>query len=391
MIGAVTESSARVWVRSDATRKLALRLAGSGDPSAAPVAQIRYPRADDDFATVFDLEGLMPGHAYGFSIDVDGVPSEKAKGSFVTPKLAVNHEPMRVAFGSCALGWAQPIFGAISAEKPDVFLFIGDNHYGNTSDLDSLRWFYRRSLEIPERAATVAGASTLAVWDDHDYVGNNTIGSSPGKETALRAFKEYWANLSYGTQATPGIFSTYRRGDVEFFLLDDRYYRSAESNAQGTMLGALQTAWLQAALKASTATFKLLATGSMWSAHSGETWADFPATRTAFFNFIRDEKIGGVVLLAGDVHRAELRKIHRTAAGAYDLPEIVSSPLAHGGGACPASSEPDSHTVVCLDAGNYFATLDIDTAAVDPTLTARIRDEAGAIKGTMVVKRSTLQ
>ncbi|MBM4374564.1 MAG: alkaline phosphatase family protein [Deltaproteobacteria bacterium] len=391
LVGAVTPTSARVMVRADATRKLNLRLKKKGAAGQAAIVATELPSPHTDFTAHFDLAGLEAGTAYELSLDVDGVPSTKGTGSFVTPSPAATHPPLRLAFGSCARLWDQPIFDSIAAVTPDLFLFVGDNHYGNTPDVGGLRWNYRRALEVPERAALLATTPTLAVWDDHDYVGNNTLGSSPGKENALRVFKEYWANATYGVAGTPGVFSTYRWGDVELFLLDDRYYRSPESDPKGTMLGSGQTKWLEDALLASTATFKLLVTGSMWSAHGGETWADFPGARTALLDLIRDKAIGGVVLLAGDVHRSELRKLRRKAAGAYDLPEIVSSALANPGGTCPASSEPDAQTVACFDAGDHFATLDFDTKAADPKLTARLRDVKGATLATMVVLRSSLK
>lgn len=390
LVGAVSPTSARILVRSDASRKLELRLKKAGENGSGAVAATQIPSPDADFAAVFDLASLEPGQAYEFVIDVDGTPSKKGVGSFHTPKLAAAHPPLRLAFGSCSKLWDQPIFAAIAEQQPDVFLFVGDNHYGNTPDLGGLRWNYRRALEVPERAALLATTSTLAVWDDHDYVGNNTIGASPGKENALRAFSEYWANDGYGVPGTPGIFSTHRWGEVEFFLLDDRYYRSPDTDPNGSMLGAAQTVWLQKALLDSTATFKLLVTGSMWSFNGGETWADFPKARAELFDFIRDQKIGGVVLLAGDVHRSELRKVRRADVGGYDLPEIVSSALANPGGSCPATSEPEALTVACFDAGDHFATLDFDTAASDPKMTARIRSDDGTSLASMVVLRSSL-
>lgn len=210
-------------------------------------------------------------------------------------------------------------------EAPDAFFFVGDNHYANSPDRDSLRWYYRRSLEVPERGLLLSHTPTLATWDDHDFVGNNTIGSSPGKATALRVFSEYWANPSVGTPATPGVFFTHRMGDVEVFFLDDPYYRSDEANPNGTMLGAEQTAWLETELEASTATFKLLITGSMWSTTGGESWSDF-RWRAARCSTSSATGIDGVVLLAGDVHRSELRWVERTSTSASTCPSSSPRP-----------------------------------------------------------------
>src|SRR5256885_9922577 len=50
---------------------------------------------------------------------------------------------------------------------------------------------------------------------------------------------------------TPGVFGRARFGDVDIFLLDDRYYRSANKLLDGpdkTMFGAKQLEWLKNAL-----------------------------------------------------------------------------------------------------------------------------------------------
>jgi len=64
----------------------------------------------------------------------------------------------RIAFGSCAKQWEpQPIWSAIAETKPDVFLFLGDNIYGDwhgdepfVPTAESLRADYERLAGIPE-------------------------------------------------------------------------------------------------------------------------------------------------------------------------------------------------------------------------------------------------
>ena len=224
------------------------------------------------------------------------------------------------------------------------------------------------------------------MWDDHDYVGNNTIGSAPGKEMALRVFDEYWANTSLGATNVPGTFSKESYGDVDVFLLDDRYYRSPESNASGSILGAAQTQWLEAELLASTAVFKLVVSGSLFS-RAGETWKDFPAARASLFDFMAQNQVTGVVLLSGDVHRSIFRRLPRPSG--YSLPEIVSSPLNTGNSNC--SDDPDAEDIACFDALNYFATLDVDTTLADPELVATIVNELGDDESVLVIKHSELQ
>ncbi len=391
MVGAVSDVDARLTLRTDATRRVAVRLLRDG-VSTAPIAAYVYPSPKDDFVGEVLLTGLEPETQYQATFEIEGELAPRTASFRTMPaSTGTGGSKLRFAFGSCAKDFDQPIFDTIAQTAPDAFFFVGDNHYANSPDRDSLRWYYRRSLEVPERGLLLSHTPTLATWDDHDFVGNNTIGSSPGKATALRVFSEYWANPSVGTPATPGVFFTHRMGDVEVFFLDDRYYRSDEADPNGTMLGAEQTAWLETELEASTATFKLLITGSMWSTTGGESWSDFPAARSALFDFIRDQGIDGVVLLAGDVHRSELRWVERTGAGAYDLPELVASPLANVNSTCPASPPADATGVACVDDSDFFITVDVDTTVADPTLTARIVEVGGVTRGTLTVKRSDLE
>jgi len=179
-------------------------------------------------------------------------------------------------------------------------------------------------------------------------------------------------------------------GDLDFFMLDVRYERDPEA-AGARIFSDRQAAWLEAELLRSTAAFKFVASGTIFSANGGETWLDYPASRARLFEFIRANRVGGVVLLSGDIHRSHLRRIHRAGAGAYELPEVVSSPLANSTTACPASAEPDAAQAACYGGGPSFVVLDVDTRAADPRVVARILDASGAERGRMEILRSTLR
>jgi alkaline phosphatase D len=173
-------------------------------------------------------------------------------------------------------------------------------------------------------------------WDDHDYGLNNHDRTHPGKAEALSVFKEYWANPSYGLAEAPGVFFRYSYGKVDFFFLDVRYYRDPNKDSNDvskSMLGKRQFEWLRSELENSRATFKLLISGSGWTlakGEAGDSWASFLSERNAIFDFIRDNDIGGVVLLSGDTHVGELNVIPWSENGGYDLYELTSSPCPNG-------------------------------------------------------------
>ena len=89
--------------------------------------------------------------------------------------LAQDHTITRLAFGSCNHQLrSQDIWGQIAATNPDIFLFIGDNNYGDQgwdgdAALTTLREAYAVQAETPELAEFRAQVPMMITWDDHDY------------------------------------------------------------------------------------------------------------------------------------------------------------------------------------------------------------------------------
>lgn len=51
----------------------------------------------------------------------------------------------RIAFGSCVhQDHEQPIWKALNIEHPDLFVFLGDNIYGDTEDMAELQRKYQK-------------------------------------------------------------------------------------------------------------------------------------------------------------------------------------------------------------------------------------------------------
>ncbi len=363
MNGAVFAEGARVWFRTDRTRRVELRVAATADALAtAPAVAVRYPGPHADFTEVVEVYGLGDHQEWAYSLVVDGV----AHGPYTLVSGPADGAPgvRRVAFGSCTKDDAQPLFAAIRDAEPDVFLFVGDNHYANSDDLGGLRQWYRWAHERDERAELLREAAIYATWDDHDYVGNDTDGSAPGKEDALRAFGDYWANGALGLADAPGVYTAHTFGDLGIWLLDDRYWRGTDDS----ITGAAQEAWLLDSITTSTATFKLVVSGSQFNLDgTADSWREFPEAQARVVEALA--AVGGVVFLSGDIHTSELVPV---PGGAYAIPEFTSSPLAYNG------------------VGKVIY-LDVDTTVADPTLVARIVDLAGDELDRWELLRSELE
>ena len=95
-----------------------------------------------------------------------------------------------------------------------------------------------------------------AIWDDHDY-GPDNSGTSYGlKEVSREIFKKYWCNPFYG-EDQKGIYSQISYSDMDLFLTDDRWWRSADEledsidgkpNPEKHFFGEKQLNWLEDAL-----------------------------------------------------------------------------------------------------------------------------------------------
>ena len=84
-----------------------------------------------------------------------------------------------------------------------------------------------------------------AIWDNHDYGPEPTDKRLKNKEQTLEAFKMFWPNPAYGEADNPGVYFKFRRGDVDFFMTDDRYNRdpnNAPEDGRKSYLGAKQFA-----------------------------------------------------------------------------------------------------------------------------------------------------
>lgn len=121
-------------------------------------------------------------------------------------------------------------------------------------------------------------------------------------------------------------------GDAQFFLLDDRFFKSPNDRLTGdrTILGTVQMEWLIDALASSNAAFKIVVIGGQVLNTSArfENYETYPQEKQKLLSEIESNKIKGVVFLSGDRHFSELSKMQRP--GTYPLYDWTVSPLTSG-------------------------------------------------------------
>ncbi len=337
MVGAPTPNSVRVWVRTSGTFDVVLEVATRRDFADVRSSAPMQSNAGNDFCVAPVVDGLDPNTSYFYRFKFDGVLDRYQPLPGRARTAPRNRNAFRAAFGSCArlqIDTDQRIFSVAQALEPDLMFFLGDNIYADSIEPSAIADLYRRQREIERVKPFIKNTPCLAIWDDHDFAVNDSDRTNPIREQAFAHFKNYWANPSYGTPSTPGIFFKYAYGGVDFFFLDGRYNRDpadAPDIPGKSMLGAEQKAWLKDELRASRAPFKVLVSGGGFSKaeRGGDSWAVYTHERDELFDFIRDNRIEGVFGISGDSHMGELNCVPRSEQGAYDFYDMCSSPLAN--------------------------------------------------------------
>lgn len=212
-------------------------------------------------------------------------------------------------------------------------MLLGDTPYIDCTKRDVQRQCHREFATVPDFHALVRNRLLYTIWDDHDFERNETNGILPGKDNSRRAFSDYHMHPSYG-DGKQDIYTKFRRSGVEIFLLDTRFFAATEpspfNDSKPSLLGKIQWQWLQRGLKESTAPFEVLACGMIWNhavwpGKQGH-WGTYPYERDALFDFIGREKISGVVLVGGDIHRSRVLRHPSTDQAGYQIPGFITSP-----------------------------------------------------------------
>ena len=107
---------------------------------------------------------------------------------------AENEKPLqRIAFGSCAHQDKPQLFwDPILAAKPELFLFIGDNIYGDTQDMDVLKAKYAKLGATAGYQKLLKTCPVLGTWDDHDFGGNDAGADYPKKVESQQVFLDFF-------------------------------------------------------------------------------------------------------------------------------------------------------------------------------------------------------
>lgn len=251
---------------------------------------------------------------------------------------------LTIAFGSCSdQDKEQILWDDIIAEQPDLWIWLGDNIYGDTTDMTVMKQKYDQQKANPNYRKLRQTCPIIGTWDDHDYGLNDGGKGYPAKAASQQVFLDFLdvaKNDPRRKQA--GVYNSYTMNmqgiKIKVLLLDARYFRDTtirqdrkspyEPNLEGTVLGDVQWQWLEKELHQSDADVHIFASGIQVipEEHRFEKWANFPNERQRLFDLMVQQKVNNPVFISGDRHIGEISAIDWKGSTLYD---ITSSGLTH--------------------------------------------------------------
>jgi alkaline phosphatase D len=407
--GDVMTDGAIVWSRSDRPARMMVEYATT--ESFADAKRITGPLALEatDFTSRLRIHGVAPGQTVFYRVSYLDLGdyktmSEPVVGQFRVPPSATNDVSFVWSADTVGQGWGinpdvggMTIYESMRKLAPDFFVHSGDAIYADNpllpekklpdgrvwknivteakskvaETLDEFRGNHRYNFLDDNLRRFNADVPMLAQWDDHDVLDNwyweKRLDDDPRyrqKSAAVlagygeRAFREYMP-LSGGLDGPMRLHRKFSFGPrLDVFRVDMRSFRGPNgANRQTTpgpdtaFLGNEQIEWLKGALKASQATWKIVAADMSLGLIVYDNWRTKTGSEAVangddgaplgreleiadLLAFIKREDIRNVHWITADVHYAATHRYDPNRAAVADfLPfyEFVSGPLCAGG------------------------------------------------------------
>lgn len=412
MVGYCEMREVLVWVQTKTDAKVKIKYWVATNVGVSFFSDEVATQKQTAFVAKLIADKVMPSQKYVYQVFVNG-KAEKFDyplqfQSKTQWEFRGDAPDFKFALGSCAYvneteldrpgepyGGEYTIYNSIFEKKPDFMVWGGDNLYLREPDWDTKTGIFHRythARSLKELQPLLASTHNYAIWDDHDFGPNDSDRSFYNREKTTEAFKLFWGNNTYGMAGLKGTTSQFKWNDCEFFMLDDRYYRSParRKGTLATVLGDEQIDWLIDALSYSNATFKFIVVGSPFlsSSFTKENFINY-SDREKILKQISDERISGVVFITGDRHFTEVSKMERS--GAYSLYDFTISPL----GSSPyknAIKEVNFYRIPeSLLIERNFGTIEVSGSKQDRQLKLTTFNVKGEEKYNLVVKAKDLK
>jgi alkaline phosphatase D len=325
------------------------------------------------YSVHLDVSGLQPGRPYWYRF-MSGDAASNVGRAVTLPAAGASLDKLRFGFVSCS-NYEHGYFSAyrhLTAENPDVVLFLGDYIYDTveenkptvrrhsdgvaTTTLPTYRNRYAQYRLDPDLQNLHAQVPALVTWDDHEVENDYADQWSQWfveparfllqRAAAYQAFYEHMPVrpiLSHPQGPVMRVYDRFTFGDlIEISMIDGRQYRSREAcygppNKGGghlesntscperlaagrSMMGFAQESWLYSALAHSKAQWNVIAQDVLMAqlrqklndadAFWTDDWDGYPANRTRLLKRIGDSRVSNPVIIGGDIHAFFANDLH---------------------------------------------------------------------------------
>lgn len=214
-------------------------------------------------------------------------------------------------------------------QNPDILIFMGDNVYADKPPLKDASSIYKRYFETRRRLQIYKEKRLIpivATWDDHDYAQNDGDRGFKYREQSREDFEAFFSQDSTpALERGPGVSSRLSAFGMEFYLMDDRYFRSPPG--PGTHWGDEQEKWLLKHLSDGQGPAMLINGDQFFGGY--HHFESYEGTHTQSFEAMlpRLKKTKRLILfVSGDRHLAELMRIPPKVLG-YETYELTTSAI----------------------------------------------------------------
>lgn len=411
MVGYSEMLEVAIWVQTTKTANVSIAYWQDNEKNIKHYTNTVTTEKDRAFVALLIADTLEPGKKYLYELLINNeVVKLPYPTSFQTQALwKWRTDPPNISFvmGSGTYineeaydrpgkgyGDGYQIFNTMAELNPDFMIWLGDNIYLREPDWNSktgIHHRYTHTRSLPEMQAFLASTHNYAIVDDHDFGPNDSDRSFWNKNQTLDAFGLFWANPSYGVGDIEGAITSFQWADADFFLLDNRTYRTPNKRKTGdkTILGEEQLQWLIDNLANSYGSFKFVVMGGqlLSTAKAYESYSNygFEKERQRIIDYIYAENIKNVVFLTGDVHFSEIAVLREE--GKPTIWDITSSPLNSGSNPHALENENELRIVESVIMERNFAEIKLTGTIKERKLNLTFYNNNGDVLWSYVIER----
>jgi PhoD-like phosphatase len=346
VVGASSQSAAfRIWFETGGASVLRV----STDSTFAQSQHTVPATAAANDVLRLAVDNLLPATRYYYRVeDGSGMPISPVF-SFKTFPEERKDAPATILFGSCQQSRESDLgktFDMAARLDGDLFIQLGDWAYpdrlisGYPTAPGSIEESYALRLDTTYAFAKqiLSRMGVAYVWDDHDFVGNNSDGDiAPSlKSEMLAAYDKYIPHYPL-PNGSNGIWQSFVVGNAEFFMIDSRAQRNPVDSAfrngpfappaGHSMLagfpitGTDQRTWLLDAIRNSKARWKVLVSPVFFNPSIGplinlallagrpdvgrefaDKWIGYPADVDSLKRLLQQGYDRNFLIICGDAH-----------------------------------------------------------------------------------------